>query len=390
MSWVAVSYGALDLRGTLVGERAGDIVVTPVFPGEPVVLNGDVATLWLRLVGQAVDAASLTLEEHDLVRGFAEYGIASDNSDNPHRVSTLDKSWLSSPTHELVYALVAKVADAEDISVVFIKGPVLHAQGLRDREHSGDVDVWVEPGREEQLARALTPWGWNRHAKSALTGTVLVHSVPMRPPEWACEIDIHYSFPGIGLGAASAFDLLLQRSEGRSFAGIIVRTPDAASNAVIGALHYLRPRPGRPQLPHQLPAAADVLARAGESVLAIVEDYATHPVLAPALGEAFPAAPVPDSGGHLPAEWWWRTAPTVAEAFLRAARLTPWRRRPAVLFRLLWPTKEYAQTADQAAGGHAKGPTSARISRIVRGLKQQARGGGETTSQLIRTPPSRR
>ena len=47
---------------------------------------------------------------------------------------------------------VARVAASRGIRCVFTKGPALRLQGLRDREHSGDVDLWCDPARVEDTS----------------------------------------------------------------------------------------------------------------------------------------------------------------------------------------------------------------------------------------------
>ena len=53
------------------------LVVTPISPGDPVVLAGDVRDLWLRLAHAPVPDRSLSDAQLDLVREFEAYGIAS-------------------------------------------------------------------------------------------------------------------------------------------------------------------------------------------------------------------------------------------------------------------------------------------------------------------------
>lgn len=123
-AWCAVSYGALDLRGTPSGDASGaELAVTPIYPGEPVTLLGAPAALWRRLVDGPVPDEDLTADERELVGEFEEYGIASRGPNAQHAVLRVDPPWLSSPIHELVYALVANIAADQDFAVLFIKGP---------------------------------------------------------------------------------------------------------------------------------------------------------------------------------------------------------------------------------------------------------------------------
>ena len=124
-------------------------------------LAGVPAVLWRKLLDGPVPDAGLNDAEQALIREFAAVGIASDDPLHPARILELRVPWMSSPVHEMVYALVASVARDHGVDAISIKGPMLHRQGLRAREHSGDVDVWADPAHLEVLCGALEAWGWN-------------------------------------------------------------------------------------------------------------------------------------------------------------------------------------------------------------------------------------
>ena len=182
--WVAVSYGALDMRGW--GEPSPDveIMLLPVHPiDEPIGLRGEPAALWRRLIDGPVNDTDLSESERELVHEYEVVGLASREPNHPARITTLSRPWLSSPLHELVYSLVANVARENCIEAVFIKGPMLHQQGLRKREHSGDVDVWVDPTHIVRLSRSVQQWGWSEH-QGLWTGIPTAHSITVQPRFW--------------------------------------------------------------------------------------------------------------------------------------------------------------------------------------------------------------
>jgi len=364
--WVAISYGALDLRGTPSGDASGtEVAVTPVFPGEPVLLSGEVADLWRSLVAGPVDDVGLSLSARELLVGFEEYGIASRDGEHPDRVVSLDAPWLSSPTHELVYALVAKVAQHAAVDAVFIKGPVLHAQGLRDREHSGDVDVWIANECQVVLIAALSEWGWTA-IPSDLTGTLLAHATTLAPGRFGCELDIHHAFPGIG-DSAGALAIVRQSTTRVSFAGVDGSVPARNQHAVIAALHELRPPPGRPVAMNRRAAGEAILSQAGASVVDTARALGAEAALSASLGAAFPGFGN-ESMAPLPPNWWWRTAPTVAAAYVRAVRLVSWTDKPRVARALLWPSRAYVLRAGGNTGSTSR--RSSRLRRIARGVRQ--------------------
>jgi hypothetical protein len=370
--WVATSFGALDLRTRPEGSEGAEYAVVPTVPGEPLILLDDAAALWRRLAEEpaGVDAASLSLDDRAVLREFAGLGIASPDLSHPSRTGPPPEPWLSSMFHELVYALVANVCREIGVPAVFIKGPVLHAQGLREREHSGDVDVLVAPGCEEKLAHELEAWGWSHFERSALNDSPLFHSIALHAPPRGCEVDVHFRFPGFGVSPDGAFDLVRRQSEQVEFAGARASVPCRSHHATISALHLLRPLPGRRLATGQIEAAAVTLDRVGVSVIDAAHELRATPALAAPLRKAFPGVTVPASDDPIPPDWRWQFAPTVAESFIELLKLVPLSQRPRVMFRLVWPPAEYAMAADAFAGGNARNPTNARVSRLGRGLRQ--------------------
>jgi hypothetical protein len=315
-SWNAVGLGAVDLRGFNVGESDAETAIIPVKPAQPAVIKGPVAELWRRLVEGTVDDEELTDDEQTLLWTFADYGIASENRDHPNRLMTVPTPWLMSFSHELVYALVAQIASQEGLRAIFIKGPVEYRQGLRTRQHSGDVDVWIEPGGIPALARAMAPWGW-RIAPDPWEGTAVNHTTTLRPPRtWGCEIDVHRYFPGCALTAARAFESLSRRTEPTSFGGVQVRVPSVAAQAVILALHLTRPEVGFVTSTARIAEAADVLRKGGYDAAAFAREFGADAALLQPLRLAFPEREFAPSC-ELPENWLWRAQPTRLRAYLQ-------------------------------------------------------------------------
>ena len=358
-SWMAQSNGALDLRGHDLESEGFDLVVTPTVPGTPLFLFGEGAALWRRIAESATDADDLEPHERTLVHEFVDAGIAAESAGSSTAEQPVERPWLSSVFHELVYALVARVAAEQGIDVMFIKGPTLHAQGLREREHSGDVDCLVLPGEDLALARAMEEWGW-RSVVTPLTGTGVSHSLTLSAPDWGCAIDVHTRFPGIALEPAAAFDLIRRRGEDRRFAGTTVRTPSRAEHAVIAALHSVRPYLGTPPGEALIQAAADSLHAGGADVVERVVELRAGYALGEPLERAFPAVRIPAAAAVAPFDWKWRSTPQGPRRHLMALALVPWRMRVRTFIRLVWPARD-------SAGTPAPGETStARRSRMRR------------------------
>jgi hypothetical protein len=362
--WVAVSYGSLDVRDHPIGAGSHEVIVVPVHPGSPLFLYGEGADLWRRLVGDGLDDAELSEHERDIAEEMEEMGIVARDPAHAARVDEIRPPWLTSPMHELVYALLSSVAAAEGIDIVFIKGPTLHAQGLRDRAHSGDVDCWVPVADERRFAIAMQRWGWTP-AFSAFTGTRVLHSLTLRASEWGSAVDVHTWFPGMAMEPDDAFSLVQVRSELREFAGRPVRTPIPALHAVVSALHDVRPLQGRGPGTEQLARAAETLRRGGTAVMELAHEAHAGYALADPLRLAYPDAEFDAEGATVPIDWAWRLQDTTLGSYKEAIKLIPLRDRPRVIFRILWPTAESLRGGPTADGVASIGRT--RFRRAVQG-----------------------
>ncbi|WP_435743074.1 hypothetical protein [Microbacterium sp. PMB16] len=363
-SWTAVAFGALDLRGTELEEQGFELVVVPVAPGTPVFLMGRGAEIWRALLEDNTDRIDAADDAGEILAALEDMGIASRDSGHRARVTMLDRPWLVSAFHELVYALIARVAESEGIDVVFIKGPTLHAQGLREREHSGDVDCWVRPGDDLRLAAAMRDWGWTP-LLSPFTGTGVTHSLTLEASEWGCAIDVHVRYPGMDIDPASAFAIALDASEPRVFAATVCATPRKALHGVIAALHSVRPFIGAPAGEASIDAAAMALRAAGEETVDFAERVNAVYALETPLQRAFPEAGLAYPGARPPADWAWRLTASAPRRHLRALLTVPARQQPAVLWRLVWPSAEVLRAAGEAPNTSLLGRAGSRVRRLA-------------------------
>lgn len=367
VSWVAVSYGALDVGAHPFSGGEYRFLVAPVHPGVPVMLMGTGAAVWDRLVNASVPAADLDSDSLQIVEEMERMGIASRNVDHPARVREVSTPWLTSPIHELVYSILGRVADAAGIEIVFIKGPTLHAQGLRTREHSGDVDCWVAPGTDLEFARVMEPWGW-RPAISAFTSTPVLHSLTLRAPEWGCAVDVHAWFPGMTVDPHSAFAGLLRSSEARSFAGYSVKTPARPLHAVISALHDVRPF-GGPTTAAGVDRAARTLELGGELSASAAVEFGAEFALKESLSRTFPSHPV-DSDARVPLDWPWRSQQTMLHAYIEALRILPAAQRFRTMYRIVWPSAESLRAGPFSQDLVSSSVWALRTKRARRGLHE--------------------
>lgn len=350
-----------------------ELVVIPADGQDPLFLLAEGAAAWRDLVAEPVPSGSADIAGTEILEQFADMGIASRAMRSSARFSHLDKPWLVSPLTELVYALLAKVAAEHDIDIVFIKGPTLHAQGLRAKEHSGDVDCWVRRADVQRLTDAMRAWGWAPHYLP-LSGTAMAHALTLQAGAWGCDIDVHSHFPGIGVDPDIGLEILIKDSEERVFAGISARTPSREMHAVIEALHLLRPYRGHPPAPARIDAARKVLRAAGDQVIDAAERLGAEYVLGPHIEASFPESAGRFRDAQEPEDWAWRQEPYGARRLVRALRFVPWRQRGLVLRRLVWPPSNEMRIAHRIPDESAWGLARRRIRRIVGGAGGIIRG----------------
>lgn len=379
--WVAIAYGALDVSNS-TQFRDVDVLVAPTLPALPLALTGQGADLWRRLVDGPVSDDALTADERVMVREMAEVGLASTSPEHPSRMRSIAEPWLSSPMHEMAYAVVHNVAREHGIRTVFIKGPVLHRMGLRPREHSGDVDLWTTQRDATRLAEVLMEWGWKR---SPLSFTfAMYHSLMLEPEEWWCELDVHFRFPGIGITDEDAFGVVTANTTCFEFAGVEVSMPSRTLAAVIHALHLLRPGPWRALTRTQTDEATQAMRVGGQESVAIATSLGALPVLGDVIRQALPEVSLPSELGQLPPEWQRRQASSDTLTYhLATIRSLPLRERPKAIWQAAWASERTVRMSNAHFGVAPKSLFIGRIRRLAHGVVLAVKALGRALRKRI-------
>jgi hypothetical protein len=206
----------------------------------------------------------------------------------------------------------------------------------------------------EPLGRALERCNWRRRIRQSSVERLehaakylFEHSVHYINDEWPCDLDVHYNFPGFLEADATVFEALWQRRVTVEIAHVPVTCADFLGQAAIVGLHALRD-PGVPHTEADLEFLVRTLRGSTPSTLEELSVLAaatgcSHTLLP--LLEAVGATPHTSTPGdpELLRRWTARTqnAGIFTTYWIIELRHTPWRRRPALIWRaLLLPREE--------------------------------------------------
>lgn len=139
------------------------------------------------------------------------------------------------------HAAVQYVAEEVGADVLHIKGAAVDPT-LRSGNFGTDVDVIVRPDHVAILDRALRRAGWSLYSTFA-NGSPFGHAQTYLHGEWG-YLDIHRRFPGIGTGAADAFDALWEDRARAEIAGVSCPVPSVAAQRVLLVLNAARSSSG--------------------------------------------------------------------------------------------------------------------------------------------------
>lgn len=239
----------------------------------------------------------------------------------------------------LCHAMTGHVAEQIGLRVIFIKGPVTVAQGLREPRQSVDVDVFVEPGEVSKLVSAMKRRGWEVRPAEPDLDAFPRHSETLFHRSWPVDVDVHYRYPGMEGSADQCFEAMWRASDTHELAGKVIRVPTRALAVCLLALHSLRTpwlASSRTDLDFllALPLEAD-----RQEIMAIARDTESISALRPFIEEAFGAQAVESTPPPSP-EWSVRTktrSPGTARAIALAN--APWHRKPRLLANAVFPSK---------------------------------------------------
>lgn len=260
----------------------------------------------------------------------------------------ITETQLSVPEAVLLgHAMVQRVAVTLGVRAFFIKGPASVSQGLRLPRTSGDVDVLVRPEQLEAMLEGLRKRGWRERPVDPDSKMFPKHSVTVGHPDWPCCIDVHFRFPGMEAAPEDTFDLMWSHTEDLELAGQTVRVPSKALGILVLALHALR-SPHLPACRQELDFLSGLTRRHSHAAAVLSVSAATCSLAAtrPFLANLLPQT-VTVEWPAASTEWRNRVmAKEPGSARLIAIGQAPFRKKPGMLFRAIFPAPEVHLSRD--------------------------------------------
>jgi hypothetical protein len=277
----------------------------------------------------------------------------------------------------LAHALIARLAESVDARVLFIKGPTAVALGARPDRPSSDVDVLVDPPAFQGICRGLEAGGWRLRTPIGrlhhAADLAFDHSAHYIHPQWPCDLDVHYLFPGFLAPPEQVFDALWDRRTEVTLAGQPLPTPDLLGQALVVGLHALRdPGLARSQADlHHLAQALSDLSKDDCAALGQLASDTGSTGSARELLERVRADVPAMTDEDLDRLMDWRLRQEgfgLSTIWLAELQRAPWRQRPAALRRALLPPREHLLSSHLAPTASRSAVAVMHVRRWLRGL----------------------
>ncbi|MDQ2849334.1 MAG: nucleotidyltransferase family protein [Actinomycetota bacterium] len=149
----------------------------------------------------------------------------------------------------LAHAVVDHLARQAKVDLLHIKGQALDPVLRYEDRRSSDVDILVHPTQVDALMAVLITAGFEVRTHFE-TGSIFRHAANLHHPHWGW-VDVHRSFPGIGIPPASAFQQLWEHRGASTIAAQELAVPALLDQALILVLHAARDSgAGKPDVDH--------------------------------------------------------------------------------------------------------------------------------------------
>jgi Uncharacterised nucleotidyltransferase len=278
--------------------------------------------------------------------------------------------------NELLSAWAWRRAEEHGIRLLLIKGRALSDYGLRPARVSADVDVLVEPARFDEYCTLIADAGWHEFPGSFSSEAFTLHSRSFRRDGWPNSFDVHGYYPGFLRDPADVFEALWEERGELSFAQHTCPVPSRAASLLVMALHSLRGTETDARHRDELAALRALTlptAERDELAATALATGATAPLrdLLPELGVAVTVAAA-DLRTPAFLEWHRKTvdARGYAVSWFLLLRRAPWRSKPRIVRRALWPSRhDFAIDHPETPAGFWPA-FRGRVRRLGRGLRR--------------------
>ncbi|MGP4031772.1 nucleotidyltransferase family protein [Pseudarthrobacter sp. 1C304] len=268
----------------------------------------------------------------------------------------------------LATALVNHVAASAGIPALFIKGPAAGMMGLRDNHVSADVDVLVRPEDLHTMCRLLGARGWLERPSGVSVVRRYSHSRTLYHPHWNCDIDVHDRFPGMEAPAEEAFATLWRDRQTLVMAGRSVPVPSLPAAVIFQALHSLRAMDDARHQREYSGLLQRVDAAMHQQITGLSTELQATAALQPLLDDLGMEEP-PNRSEFVSQEWRHRTAVQgTGTAYLAALLDSPWRAKPQILVRAIFPSRNTLRERDLHLDDSVTGLLRAHAARWRRGM----------------------
>lgn len=246
---------------------------------------------------------------------------------------------------DLAHGIVQRKCHALEMRAIFFKGPSALLQGLRRKSVSSDVDVLVHPSDASRLYAALLEDGWRpRPHDNKLPA--LRHATTLFHPKWPIDIDLHHFLPGLARTPEDAFEALWEGRSSVELAHWTITVPARIDHAIILILNALR----SPWLRHAHDEVQQLAHLLSDTDLRLMAERIDRLGCSSSIAEfsrnhGRGLIPV----GTQPASRTWALYQRLdqpAVVWFDCIRRAPWQRKPALVLRALFPTKEFLAERD--------------------------------------------
>ncbi|MFV0633668.1 hypothetical protein [Demequina sp.] len=274
--------------------------------------------------------------------------------------------------------LIADLARRGQVRVLTLKGRVSDHHAIRSPRTSADADVWVDPSRLNAYLAELAACGWHERELSDTVHDLVQHSTTLIHPDWPCDIDVHWTFPGFLGDPQEVFDELWRRHTTMEIAAVEVPIVDRSAAILIQALHALRTPAQTGRHAQEFRYLIDnVIPKMGaperQDLIDLAVATGAVDTARPLLSQLGLELPPPTPSGVNPDldRWRERTAGqgALTSQYWILIRRSPWKDRPRLLARGIWPPERDLRLDHPEVAPGSRALTRARLARLGRGAR---------------------